>query len=276
MTSKKLHKIVSIIAVCLIMVIVCLSLFGCQSNIEANKRRHINSVNHRGYNSAPENTLAAFRLSKEMGFDMVECDIQFTKDSVPVLLHDSSVNRTSNGKGKISEMTLDEALQLDFGSWKSQSYAGERIPTFQEFISLCAELDLHPYIELKNGITLQQTRQLTEIVDKTDMSVTWIGRDKSALTLISQLRTDDSIGLLTEVIGYDALLFLSQLSKSTDVFVDCFYVTLSKSQINLCMFFGIPLEVWTVNSQTAITNVHPYITGITSDYVNAQEVFNSL
>lgn len=273
---KKFTKTTSFVAVCLLLVIVCISLFGCQSNIDANKRRHINSINHRGYVDAPENTLAAFRLSKEMGFNMVECDVTFTMDDHPVLLHDSSVNRTSNGKGKISEMTLEQARLLDFGSWKSETYAGERIPTFEEFVELCVELELHPYVEIKSGVTLQQTRQLIEIVDKTDISVTWIGRNRSVLTLISQLRVGDRIGLLTEVIGSDDLLFLTKLSQTADIFVDCYYHTLTQPQIDRCRSLGIPLEVWTVNSVSAISNLHPYVTGVTSDYVNAQEVFNNL
>ena len=273
---KRFVKITSCVAVILLLALVCLALFGCQSNVDANKRRHINSVNHRGYNDAPENTLAAFRLSKEMGFDMVECDVNFTKDSRPVLLHDSSVNRTSNGKGKITELTLNEVRQLDFGSWKSDAYAGERIPTFEEFVELCVELELHPYVEIKSGATLQQTRQLVEIVDKSNLSLTWIGRDKDVLTLISQLRSGDRIGLLTEVIVYDTVRFLMDLSKTTEVFVDCMYTTLTKNQINLCKVFRIPLEVWTVNSQSTIENINPYITGVTSDYVIAQQVFNNL
>ena len=207
---------------------------------------------------------------------MVECDVNFTKDNHPVILHDTSVNRTSNGKGQITELTLEEVRQLDFGSWKSASYAGELIPTFEEFIELCVELQLYPYIEIKKGVTLEQTRELTEIVDKTDLAVTWLSRDRNVLTLISQLRSGDRIGLLAEVISFDALWFLSKLSKTTEVFVDCFYATLTKSQINRCKLFGIPLEVWTVNSRSAVTNINPYITGVTSDYVNAQQVFNNI
>ncbi|MCH5156978.1 MAG: hypothetical protein J1G02_03760 [Clostridiales bacterium] len=272
---KKVIRSTTVIAVCLVLVAICL-LTGCQSNIQANARRHINSINHRGYVDAPENTLSAFRMSKEMGFDCVECDVRFTKDNQPVLLHDKTVIRTSNGRGKISDMTLDEVRRLDFGSWKSMQYVGEQIPTFEEFISLCAELELHPYVEIKNDVTLQQTQRLVEIVDKTDLSVTWIGRDRDVLTLISQLRIGDRIGLLTELLNQDALRYLSQLSETTEVFADCFYATLTRSQIKRAKLFGIPIEVWTVNSEAIVSNIDPYITGVTSDFINAQELFNTL
>ena len=58
----------------------------------------VHSINHRGANTyAPENTMSAFRISKELGFDMVECDVDFTIDNIPVVIHDSTVDRTSNG-----------------------------------------------------------------------------------------------------------------------------------------------------------------------------------
>ena len=78
----------------------------------------VRAVNHRGFNKvAPENTISAYRLSKENGFLFVECDVSFTSDNVPVLLHDDTINRTSNGKGKVSNWTFEALRQLDFGSW---------------------------------------------------------------------------------------------------------------------------------------------------------------
>ena len=70
-------------------------------------------IAHRG--GKPENTLAAFRRSKEEGACAVEVDLEFTRDGHPVLLHDSTVDRTSNGRGAISELTLEEVRKLDFG-----------------------------------------------------------------------------------------------------------------------------------------------------------------
>ena len=104
------------VLLCLLLVF-SFALCGCQANVEANRGRKINSVNHRGYGDAPENTLSAYRLSKEMGFTMVETDVSFTKDGQAVLLHDDTVNRTSNidskGKVKISDLTLDEVRALE-------------------------------------------------------------------------------------------------------------------------------------------------------------------
>lgn len=273
---KKFLKYSSIIALCLLLAMLSLSLFGCQTNINVNKRRRINSVNHRGFSDAPENTLSAFRMSKEMGFDKVECDLNFTKDNYPVLLHDCSVNRTSNGRGRISEMTLEDVRKLDFGSWKGGSYIGERIPTFEEFVDLCLELDLYPYIEIKCGLTNEQARILARIVDKANIRVTWISFDRKVLSTMAQLCPDSRVGLLTTLIAEDNLKFLAGLSNVVDVFIDCKYYALTEPDIELCKKHKIPLEVWSVNSEVIIANINPYITGITSDYINAQNVFNSL
>ena len=107
------------------------------------------SVGHRGWYKAPENTLAAYRESYNHGFKYVECDVQFTKDGVAVLLHDDTIDRTSNGSGTLSQMTYAELLQYDFSYDDSDTvndfsaYRGEKIPTFVEFIALCNELGLH-------------------------------------------------------------------------------------------------------------------------------------
>ena len=112
----------------------------------------VKGINHRGANlEAPENTLPAFKLSKKNGFMYVETDVAFTSDNVAVLLHDETIDRTSNGTGNISQLTYDYVRSLDFGSWFSSEYAGTKIPSLDEFLTLCRNLSLHPYLELKSS-----------------------------------------------------------------------------------------------------------------------------
>ena len=107
-------------------------------------------VNHRGYCTiAPENTLPAFALSKEKGFKIIETDLFYSKDGVPVLIHDASVDRTSNGKGDVDKLTYEQLRTLDFGSWKSELYAGTVIPNLEEFVSFCKDNEMKMYLELK-------------------------------------------------------------------------------------------------------------------------------
>ncbi|MCC6491134.1 MAG: glycerophosphodiester phosphodiesterase [Candidatus Hydrogenedentes bacterium] len=88
---------------------------------------------HRGdQKSAPENTLPAFQLAVEKGAHQIEFDVQLSKDGVLVLMHDATVDRTTNGAGKVSDLTFDQLRALDAGSWFRVEFAGTRIPTLRE------------------------------------------------------------------------------------------------------------------------------------------------
>ena len=107
-------------------------------------------IGHRGaLGHAPENTLAGFRRAALFGVRWVEFDVALTRDNVPVLMHDEMVNRTTNGKGKLAEMTAAAVQELDAGSWKSAEFAGERVPTLLEAFETLSALGLGANIEIK-------------------------------------------------------------------------------------------------------------------------------
>src|SRR5580704_12278143 len=88
-------------------------------------------IGHRGAAAqAPENTLAGFRAARALGCAWVEFDVRLTVDGVPVVCHDDKLDRTSNGRGRISKLPLAAIRMLDAGSWFGPAFAGERIPTF--------------------------------------------------------------------------------------------------------------------------------------------------
>lgn len=95
-------------------------------------------VAHRGWSgSAPENTLAAIRLAlNDEAIEMIEVDVQLTKDAVPVLMHDFTLERTTNGTGMVRDYTFEELQQLDAGSWFDPQFSGEKIPTLEEVLQL--------------------------------------------------------------------------------------------------------------------------------------------
>jgi len=102
---------------------------------------------HRGaMDTHPENTLAAFREAVRLGAHMIELDVHMTKDEHLVILHDETVDRTTNGTGKISELTFDEVKHLDAGSWMSEEFTGEKIPTLKEALAVMPQntwLNIH-------------------------------------------------------------------------------------------------------------------------------------
>ena len=90
-------------------------------------------IAHRGASAvAPENTLSAFRMAREVGADGFETDVQLTRDGVPVIAHNYSIDAVSDGSGLISEMTYAELRGYDFGSWFGEGFRGERIATLRE------------------------------------------------------------------------------------------------------------------------------------------------
>lgn len=95
-------------------------------------------IAHRGAGKlAPENTLAAFRLGAHHGYRMYECDVKLSRDGVPFLLHDATLERTTNGAGVAGELEWDSLSRLDAGGWHSREYAGEPIPALENMARYC-------------------------------------------------------------------------------------------------------------------------------------------
>lgn len=106
-------------------------------------------IAHRGMEDThPENTLLAFKAALKLGMG-VEFDLSMTSDNHVVVIHDDTVDRTTGGTGRVSQMTLAELQELDAGSWKDEKYAGAKIPTFEEVLGLIsAHSGINPVIAL--------------------------------------------------------------------------------------------------------------------------------
>jgi len=106
---------------------------------------------HRGARDrAPENTMAAFQAGYDLGAAGIELDVQLSRDGEVVVIHDHTVDRTSNGHGRVADLSLAELKQLDFGAWFSPEFAGETIPTLDEVLAWLAPLPLIVNVEIKN------------------------------------------------------------------------------------------------------------------------------
>lgn len=246
--------------------------------------QNVKSINHRGYCLvAPENTLPAYRLSREKGFKYVETDVSLTSDGVPVLLHDDTINRTArNADGStisdtisIGSITYSQALTYDFGIWRGQQYAGTKIPTFAEFMALCRNLGLSPYIELKESAnyTTAKIHQLVDIVREHGMKgkVTWISFAPSLLEVVKDYDPKARLGyVIGNPTDTEIATARSLMTETNEVFLDAYSYT--DTECKRCSDNDIPLEVWTIDNASTIETINPYVTGITSDNMLAGRV----
>ncbi|MCH8223768.1 MAG: hypothetical protein IH868_10205 [Chloroflexi bacterium] len=109
-------------------------------------------IAHRGFSSrAPENTIAAFDLAIDAGFDNIELDAHLSADGVPVVIHDDALDRTTDGSGQVSSLTLPELRELDAGAWfgDDRAYAGAAVPTLDDVLERYAGR-AHIHLELKS------------------------------------------------------------------------------------------------------------------------------
>ncbi len=108
-------------------------------------------IGHRGLRGhAPENTLAGFRASTAFGLAWFECDIRLCADGTVIVLHDASIDRTTNGTGLAAALSFDELQQYDAGSYFSPQYANQRIPSLQQVLAIAIEFDCRVNLEFKS------------------------------------------------------------------------------------------------------------------------------
>lgn len=107
-------------------------------------------VSHRGGGAlAPENTIPAVQAALAAGFDYLEFDVALTADRIPVLMHDATVDRTTDGSGPLASLTLAQVKELDAGSWFGADYTGTRVPTLDEALTVLAASGGRALVELK-------------------------------------------------------------------------------------------------------------------------------
>ena len=144
------------------------------SKLEKLKRPWV--VAHRGYSGRyPENTSSAFEAAISAGADMIELDVCMTKDRVPVVIHDQTLERTTDGHGLVSELRLSELKKMDAGSWFSPDFEGESIPTLEEILlqirgRISVNIEIKPECYESTGPDDAIDKQICIMVDKFGMN----------------------------------------------------------------------------------------------------------
>src|SRR5215211_3161314 len=124
------------------------------------------SVAHRGHSIAyPENTLEAYRKAIELGVEMIECDVNITRDGKLVMIHDSTLDRTTTGTGQVSAATWEEIQRLDAGGKFKPEFAGGRVPSTEETLSLYKEAGILSCFEVKGANADESARIAVGLVE---------------------------------------------------------------------------------------------------------------
>ena len=240
----------------------------------------IKVIMHRGYNSiAPENTLPAFKLARKMGFSTIETDIQLTSDNVPVVLHDSTVNRTSNGTGNIYDMTLAQAKALDFGSWKSSMYAGTKIPTFEELLMCCKNIGLDIYIEIKQESPWTQAiiTNCVNTVRKCGMRdhVTWLSFSSTCLQYVRTADTKARLGFLMTTYSIEAVdTCVGLRTGENEVLAVTRYDLLTDIVLNYMIDNNVPLCAYLFDKCSDVDAMPSYVTeAMTNEFNSAKYIY---
>lgn len=110
----------------------------------------IEIIAHRGFSAiAPENTLAAFDLAIKYGANSIEFDVQLSAEGVPVIFHDTTLDRITRTSGKVRDKTLEELNALDAGAWFDRRFSGEKIPTLKSALTILKNVDKFLYFDVK-------------------------------------------------------------------------------------------------------------------------------
>lgn len=244
------------------------------------------AIAHRGFSGeAPENTLAAIELAKQYGYNAVELDIAWTKDGIPVLLHDSTIGRTSNGPDnmKCSDMNYSDLLKYDFGSWAGEEFAGTKIPTFSEALDCCADNKLEFFAELKDtkDFDYAKAEKLVQEVINSGMqdNITWISFDKNALALIDKAMSDANLNsklgyLSRDSVSNNTIKTLDNLKNdNNEVFLDIKAAQLTSSGAKKLADAGYEYGVWTVNDSKQIAKLEDLgCIALTSDKITQDDI----
>ncbi|MSP53485.1 MAG: glycerophosphodiester phosphodiesterase [Gammaproteobacteria bacterium] len=120
-------------------------------------------IAHRGANvDAPENTLIAIELAAQQGATWIEVDLHLTADRRIIVIHDETLNRTTNGKGRVLDQSLAQLQQLDAGSWFANEFVGEQLPTLEQLIKLLDQFKLNVNLEIKADAGMEgETSEVT-------------------------------------------------------------------------------------------------------------------
>ncbi|MFB5196459.1 glycerophosphodiester phosphodiesterase [Neobacillus sp. KR4-4] len=235
--------------------------------------RQMDTVAHRGASGyAPENTIAAFDKGVDMKADYIEIDVQRSKDGKLVIIHDTKVDRTTDGTGYVKDLTFDQIRSLDAGSWKGEQFKGEKIPAFDEIldryhgkIGILIELkapELYPGIEEMVAQELKD-RNLNKPQNEKIIIQSF---NFESMKKINSLLPKVPIGVLTSNRADTSEQSLKEFAAYADYFNPS-YGIVTKELVKQVHANGMKIQSWTVRSLEAAEFLLTMdVDGIITDY----------
>jgi glycerophosphoryl diester phosphodiesterase len=224
-------------------------------------------IGHRGASGyAPENTFSAFQLAQDLGGHGIEFDVQLTKDGIPLVIHDETLDRTTNLHGQVSTFTWEEIQKADAGSWMGEKWSGERVPRLADVLEACSHLFLN--IELKNSIVPYPGMEeiVIELLKRyCDLSRVIVSSfNPQSVLRLKQLEPQLRTGLLYEEEPNDVLKYARHLGVMA-VHPDCRLLT--EEKVRLFQGEGLQVNTWTVNEPEEMKKmVRMGVDGIITNY----------
>jgi glycerophosphoryl diester phosphodiesterase len=199
----------------------------------------IKNIAHRGFKGKyPENTLLSFKKAIEVGSDGIEFDVQFTKDKEVVIIHDETLDRTTDGNGFVKDYTLKELKKLNASKCFEKEFGFNAIPTLEEYFIMVGNEDIISNIELKNSI------------------FSYEGMEKTVCDLISKYNMERKV--IISSFNHHSIMKVKEINKN----IEC----------------GLLVGSWIINpgeyvKNLGIENFHPAAYGLTKDEVSKIQSF---
>jgi glycerophosphoryl diester phosphodiesterase len=254
---RKKHKIAAFILV----LALCLSFLpGKEVNAYrpidsdgVNLKKSYNNIKYVGHRGAsglvPENTLAGFNLAGELGYWGTECDARTTSDGNWIILHDDIVDTTTNGTGRIKNLSLEtvQSLKIDSGS-NITTYNGMKIPKLQDYLLICKKWGLVAVIEMKPADNLQYYNKFIEIIKKYGDIKKVIVTSTSKVRL-NELRKRDAnltLGLICSIINDSNINYVKKLRNA---YIECQYPNVTRDAVVICHKNNIKIGAWVIDDK---------------------------
>lgn len=224
---------------------------------------------HRGASGYyPENTMIAFQKAIEMGCDAIETDIHITSDGVLVLIHDDSVDRTTNGKGLVKDFTFEELRKLDAGSWYDKEYKSEKIPSVEELLKLAKDKNIIINFELKTNQlgNPEVEKKIIDLIKKNKMHDQVILSSFNHYSMVVCRLIDENIktALLYEFDLFQPSRYCEFLGANA---LHPNFRLVNKAFVDEAHAYGVAVNPYTVNSEMDMENMLKLnVDGIITNY----------